>query len=180
MNKSQQIYVSYHDETLNLIMSMKTTSEIIWTYAETTLQKKLKTTPERIACLMVCRKLKENNELVISAQIARILNKQSQSIVGVLNRLEREGYVTRISKRKGQPYTIINITERGSTLLDNAINVIQQMHNELSSTIELIYPAIHPKIQNNVVNNIIRPIGIKIAQELLHNEIIEIKKVVIK
>ncbi len=71
---------------------------------------KMGLTPEKVAVLWICR---DYLGLTSIAEIARFLSLQSQSVTGLLNRMEEEGLVSRISKRKGRPFTEVKLTERG-------------------------------------------------------------------
>ena len=47
-------------------------------------------TPEKIAVLWAC---KEHPGPLIPAEIARFVSRESQSVTGLLNRMEREGFI---------------------------------------------------------------------------------------
>jgi len=47
------------------------------------------------------------------AEISRSLFRESQTIAALLSRMEREGLVTRVPKRKGKPFTEVKITDKG-------------------------------------------------------------------
>ena len=53
--------------------------------------------------------------------------RENQTIAGLLNRMEKDGLVTRIPKRKGQPYTEIKITDKGRELCDPGVEVYKSL-----------------------------------------------------
>jgi len=72
---------------------------------------------ERFAVIKAISVLCESRPFTMTADIARFIGGQSQSVTGMLNRLEQEGLATRRPKRKGRPYTEIRLTETGENLL---------------------------------------------------------------
>ena len=97
-----------------------TTSVLIgqaWQTMYNTLESKLaKTdlTPQQAYVLWFC---KYYPPPLTPAEIARMLFRKSQSIAGLLARMEREGLVKRVPKRKGHPYTEVQITAEGEKRL---------------------------------------------------------------
>ena len=67
-------------------------------------------TPEKAAVLWLCR---DYSGTLTPAEIARFLFRENQTIAGLLNRMEAEGLVKRVPKRKGHPYTEVRLTPRG-------------------------------------------------------------------
>ena len=59
-------------------------------------------TPEKAAVLWLCR---DYSGTLTPAEIARYLFRENQTIAGLLNRMESEGLVKRVPKRKGHPFT---------------------------------------------------------------------------
>jgi len=57
-------------------------------------------TPEKLAILWACR---DYPGTLTPSELARLLFREAQTIVGALNRMEREGLIKRIPKRKGKP-----------------------------------------------------------------------------
>jgi DNA-binding MarR family transcriptional regulator len=51
------------------------------------------------------------------AEIARRLFRKSQTISGLLGRMEREGLIRRVPKQKGHPFTEVQITAKGEKRL---------------------------------------------------------------
>ena len=81
-------------------------------------------TPEKTAVLWACRDYPGS---LTPAEISRMLFRENQTIAGLLNRMEREGLVKRIPKRKGQPFTEIRLTERGEEMCGPGVEIMKQM-----------------------------------------------------
>ena len=71
-------------------------------------------TPEKLDVLWACAVC---HSPLTPAELSRMLFRESQSVAGLLARMERDGLVTRTPKRKGRPFTEVKITARGSELL---------------------------------------------------------------
>jgi DNA-binding MarR family transcriptional regulator len=67
-------------------------------------------TPEKAAVLWLCR---DYSGTLTPAEIARYLFRENQTIAGLLNRMEAEGLVKRVPKRKGHPFTEVRLTPKG-------------------------------------------------------------------
>jgi len=87
-------------------------------------------TPEKFLVLWTCR---DYPGPLIPAEIARIAHRENQTIAGLLNRMEREGLVQRIPKRKGHPFTEVKITAKGKKLLDAGLPVFKSVVSGLIS-----------------------------------------------
>ena len=87
-------------------------------------------TPETLAVLWACR---DYPGTLIPAEIARLLFREEQSVTGLLNRMEREGLIKRIPKRKGKPFTEVKITRKGEEAIDPALTVHKAVIAELAS-----------------------------------------------
>lgn len=74
-------------------------------------------TPEKAHVLWVCV---QHPGVVTPAELGRILFRESESIAGLLGRMQREGLVTRVPKRKGHPFTEVRITAKGEELIHSA------------------------------------------------------------
>ena len=77
-------------------------------------------TPEKAAVLWAC---KEYPGTLTPAEIARLVFRENQTIAGLLNRMEKEGLVTRVPKRKGHPFTEVKITSKGEKLASPGIEI---------------------------------------------------------
>ena len=85
---------------------------------------KIGLTPEKTAVLWACRDYPGS---LTPAEISRMLFRENQTIAGLLNRMEREGLVKRVPKRKGHPFTEVRLTERGEELCGPGIEIMKQM-----------------------------------------------------
>jgi len=95
-----------------------------WQTMYNTLESKLaKTdlTPQQAYVLWFC---KYYPGTLTPAEIARMLFRKSQSIAGLLARMEREGLVKRVPKRKGHPFTEVQITAEGEKRLGDGRKVL--------------------------------------------------------
>ena len=97
-----------------------------WQTMYNTLESKLaKTdlTPQQAYVLWFCKYYPGPGPLT-PAEIARMLFRKSQSIAGLLARMEREGLVKRVPKRKGHPFTEVQITAEGEKRLGDGRKVL--------------------------------------------------------
>jgi DNA-binding MarR family transcriptional regulator len=85
---------------------------------------KLGLTPETLAVLWAAR---DYPDKLIPAEIARLTHRENQTIAGLLNRMEKSGLITRIPKRKGKPFTEVQITAKGRKLCDEGVPVLKSM-----------------------------------------------------
>ena len=95
--------------------------------AETKLAK-LGLTPEKVAVLWACR---DYPDTLTPAEISRLVFRENQTIAGLLNRMEKEGLVKRIPKRKGHPFTEVKLTARGEKACGPGIEVMKELITEL-------------------------------------------------
>src|SRR4030043_1565170 len=77
-------------------------------------------TPEKAAVLWACR---DYPGTITPAEIARLMFRENQTIAGLLNRMEKEGLVSRVPKRKGHPFTEVKMTPKGEKLCEQGIEV---------------------------------------------------------
>jgi DNA-binding MarR family transcriptional regulator len=87
-------------------------------------------TPEKAAVLWAC---KDYPGTLTPAEIARLVFRENQTIAGLLNRMEKEGLVTRVPKRKGHPFTEVKITPKGEKLTGPGIEVYKGLIKGLVS-----------------------------------------------
>jgi DNA-binding MarR family transcriptional regulator len=78
-------------------------------------------TPEKAAVLWAC---KVYPGTLTPAEIARLVFRENQTIAGLLNRMEKEGLVTRVPKRKGHPFTEVKLTPKGEKLSGPGIEIL--------------------------------------------------------
>ena len=121
--------LEFTDQALTTYILVRQSWLAINRYAEAKLAK-VGVTPEKFLVLWTCR---DYPGPLIPAEIARISHRENQTIAGLLNRMEREGLVQRIPKRKGHPFTEVKITAKGTKLLDAALPVFKSVVSDLIS-----------------------------------------------
>ena len=99
-------------------------------------------TPEKLAVLWACR---DYPGTLTPAEIARLLFRENQSIAGLLNRMEKEGLVKRVPKRKGKPYTEVKITPKCEQLCGPGLPIIKTVITELAKSLT---PQQHEQLQS--------------------------------
>ena len=67
------------------------------------------------------------------AEISRSLFRESQTIAALLSRMERDGLVKRVPKRKGKPYTDVIATAKGAELCGPAAEADASVATEIMS-----------------------------------------------
>ena len=87
-------------------------------------------TPERLQVLSVCT---DYPGTLIPEEISRLIFRDSQSVSGLLNRMERDGLVRRVPKRKGHPFTEVHLTPRGEELCPRGIEAITALVTKVMS-----------------------------------------------
>jgi DNA-binding MarR family transcriptional regulator len=85
---------------------------------------KVRLTPEKAAVLWA---LREYPGTLTPAEIARLVFRENQTIAGLLNRMEKEGLVTRVPKRKGHPFTEVKLTPKGEKLSGPGIEILSAL-----------------------------------------------------
>jgi len=121
--------LEFGDQALTTYILVRQAWLAVNRYAEAKLAK-VGVTPEKFLVLWTCR---DYPGPLIPAEIARISHRENQTIAGLLNRMEKEGLVQRIPKRKGHPFTEVKITARGNKLLDAALPVFKSVVSDLIS-----------------------------------------------
>lgn len=109
----------FSDAALTASVLLSQTWSTLYKAAERQLAK-VGLTPEKIEALWVCR---DHPGPLTPAELSRALFRESQTIAGLLTRMEREGLVRRVPKRKGHPFTEVQITARGEELCRPGIEV---------------------------------------------------------
>jgi len=89
-------------------------------------------TPEQIDVLWAC---KANPGPCTPAEISRLIYRKTQSVAGLLNRMEREGFLTRIPKRKGHPFTEVKVTAKGEKACGPGIDVVKDLVTRIMPTL---------------------------------------------
>jgi DNA-binding MarR family transcriptional regulator len=67
------------------------------------------------------------------AEISRSLFREGQTVAGLLNRMEKEGLVTRDKKRVGKPYTEVKATAKGEELCESGVQTIVSFVRDIMS-----------------------------------------------
>ncbi len=122
---------NFPDATLTTWVLLRQTRSAMQKVAERKLAKS-GLTPEQVDVLWICR---DHPEPLIPAELARLMFREEQTITGLLNRLEREGLVKRIPKRKGKPFTELKITDKGREAAGAGIKVAKALMTEIMSTL---------------------------------------------
>ena len=91
---------------------------------------KVDLTPEKVAVLWACR---DYPGTLTPAEIARLIFRENQTVAGLLNRMEKEGLVKRIPKRKGHPYTEVKLTAKGEKACAPGIEVMKKVVTDLAA-----------------------------------------------
>jgi len=107
----------------------------VWSAMQKVAERKLAKsglTPEQVDVLWICR---DHPAPLIPAEIARLIFREEQTVTGLLNRMEREGLLKRVPKRKGQPFTEIKITANGVEAAGTAIEVARALIREIMSSL---------------------------------------------
>lgn len=87
-------------------------------------------TPEKAKVLWLCN---DYPPPLTPAEISRLMFRKSHSVAGLIDRMERDGLVRRIPKRKGHPFTEIQLTEKGREMVTPAKDVIVRLIAEIMS-----------------------------------------------
>jgi DNA-binding MarR family transcriptional regulator len=111
----------FEDEALTTWTTLRQTWIAVNKVAELKLAK-VKLTPEKAAVLWACR---DYPGTLIPAEIARLMFRENQTIAGLLNRMEKEGLVRRVPKRKGHPFTEVKITDKGRKVCDPGVEILK-------------------------------------------------------
>jgi len=89
-------------------------------------------TPEKAKVLWLCH---DYPPPLTPAEVSRLLFRKSHSVAGLIDRMERDGLVRRVPKRKGHPFTEIQLTEKGQELVTPAKEVIVRYISEVMSAL---------------------------------------------
>ena len=74
-------------------------------------------TPIKVNVLWFCKTMPGP---LTPAELSRLLFRESQTIAGLLARMEKEGLIERVPKRKGRPFTEVKITAKGEEVFGPA------------------------------------------------------------
>jgi len=93
--------------------------------------------PQRLSLpqLHLLALLKKRGSIVTTGEIGREMVKSSQTITGLVDRLEEPGLVERVFDRSDRRKTWVRITEEGERKLADAFPVANRLAEELSSVL---------------------------------------------
>ena len=87
-------------------------------------------TPEQIDILWACR---SHPGPLTPTELSRILFRESQTVTGLLARMERQGLVTRVPKRNRRLFVEVQITAKGQELMQPGLEVARAIIERLMS-----------------------------------------------
>jgi len=123
----------FSDDAVTAWMLLRRTSYAIHRIADRHLNE-MHLTAEQVHALWLCR---DYRGLVTPAELSRLLFRESQTIAGLLARMERDGLVKRVPKQRGHPFTEVKITDKGEELcragLEKARTLIAELMSPLST-----------------------------------------------
>ena len=125
--------LEFSDQALTTYTLIRQAWLAINRYAEAKLGK-VGMTPEKFMVLWICR---DYPSPLIPAEIARIAHRENQTIAGLLNRMEVEGLVQRVPKRKGHPFTEVKLTAKGKKVLEATLPVFKSTVSDLLGNLPL-------------------------------------------
>jgi DNA-binding MarR family transcriptional regulator len=79
--------------------------------------------------------LKGAGETLTTGEISRAMVRQSQTMTGLLDRLEEPGLLERVFDRRDRRKTWVRLTEKGERKLEEAFSVASRLAEELSSAL---------------------------------------------
>ena len=120
----------FEDTTLTSWALLRQASSAVQKVAERKLARS-GLTPEQVDVLWICR---DYPNTLTPAELSRLVFREEQTITGVLNRMEREGLVRRVPKRKGKPFTEIKITDKGTAAAGAGVEIAMALITEIMST----------------------------------------------
>lgn len=92
----------------------------------------VESTPETVGVLWACR---DYPGPLHPAEIARLVFRAPHTVVGMLNRMEKEGLVVRIPKEPGHPFTEVKLTAKGEEACAPAIDILKDVIAETMSVL---------------------------------------------
>ena len=79
--------------------------------------------------------LKQDGGIPTTGEIGRAMVKASQTITGLVDRLEEPGFVERVFDRRDRRKTWVRLTEKGERKLEEAMPVANRLAEEISSVL---------------------------------------------
>lgn len=83
--------------------------------------------PEKLAVLWICR---DYPGTLTITELSRLVFRKQQTVTGLINRMENEGLIKRIPKRRGHPFTEILLTAKGEETIGLALPVHKALIEE--------------------------------------------------
>lgn len=112
-------------------------------------------TPEQVDVLWLS---KEYPITLTPAEMTRATFREPQTIAGLVSRMEKEGLVRRVPKRKGKPFTEVKITAKGEEALTRGLEAALAAVADIMSCLS---PKEHEELQG-----LLRKIRQKALEEL--------------
>lgn len=84
--------------------------------------RKQRVNPEQLIALWIWRDYPEQKT---PAEISRLMSLTPQTVTGLINRMETDGLVLRVPKRKGKPFTEIKLTAKGEMVYSRGISILK-------------------------------------------------------
>ena len=85
--------------------------------------------------LYLLRVLKRNGDMLTTGEIGRAMVKASQTITGLVDRLEEPGLVERVFDRSDRRKVWVRLTQEGERKLQEAMPVANRLAEEISSVL---------------------------------------------
>jgi len=79
--------------------------------------------------------LKKAGGILTTGEISRVVVRQSQTMTGIVDRLEEPGLVERVFDRRDRRKVWVRLTEKGERKLEEAFPVASRLAEELSSAL---------------------------------------------
>ena len=121
----------FSDPVFTALIQLRQTWSAVYRAMERELAK-VGLTPIKTFVLWLC---KDYRGTLSPVEISRLLFRESQTIAGLLARMERDGLVRRAPRRKGQPFTQVQITAKGEELLRPGKRVIMALGANILSSL---------------------------------------------
>ena len=145
---------TFPESSLTTFTMLRQTWAAINKVAETRLAK-VGLTPEKVAVLWACR---DYPGILTPAEISRLVFRENQTVAGLLNRMESEGLVKRIPKRKGHPFTEVKLTPRGEQACAPGIEIMKNVVMEMMAGL--------PENKQKQLRDLLQPLREKSLQSL--------------
>lgn len=89
-------------------------------------------TPEKMDLLWICR---DHPGPLNPAEISRLTSRETQTVAGLLNAMEKEGLLERIRSGKGRPFTEVRITADGREACGPGLEVTKDVITGMMSAL---------------------------------------------